>query len=255
MFSRFSFVVTDRFITNAHSNQKIKIIQIALFLFLSFYFNAQHLVSAKLLDGKSGEPIPYANIWIIKKRSINIALTIPLLAFFIYIMAAFTNKTDFYINSDKFFIENHIDKNLPMYHWEKKSYSSQFYSKGSIKTIEDNTDLSKNIDLKQPFLIIIPHKKIKKIDKESLKLLKELESNYKKSIYPVNQFTNKRIKFSTHNMSIKKQNKSHRQDILFFYGFMLFLVFDIAKKKIRTFSKHKWNRQTHRSDKQHAQVC
>ena len=108
------------------------------------------------------------------------------MAFFIYITAAFTNKTDFYINSDKFFIENHIDKNIPIHHWEKKSYSSQFYSKGSIKTIEDNTDLSKNIDLKQPFLIIIPHKKIKKIDKESLKLLKELKSNYKKSIYIFN---------------------------------------------------------------------
>jgi len=121
-----------------------------------------------------------------KKRIINMALSIPILAFFIYITASFTNKADFYINSDKFFIENHIDKNIPMYHWENKSYSSQFYSKVSIKTIEDNIDLSKNMNLKQPFLIIIPHKKIKKIDTESMKLLKELESNYKKSIYIFN---------------------------------------------------------------------
>ena len=52
--------------------------------------------------------------------------------------------------------------------------------------INSNTDLSKNIDLNQPFLIIIPHKNIKKINKESMKLLKELDSNYKKSIYIFN---------------------------------------------------------------------
>lgn len=121
-----------------------------------------------------------------KKRIIKIALSIPLLAIFIYTAAVFTKKTAFYINSDKFFIENNSDKNLPLYHWENKSYSGQFYSKGSLKTIENNADLSKNINSKKSFLIIIPHKKIKNIDKENMKLLKELESNYKKSIYIFN---------------------------------------------------------------------
>ncbi|WP_368050293.1 ArnT family glycosyltransferase [Lutibacter sp.] len=121
-----------------------------------------------------------------KKRIITIALTIPILAFFIFVTASLFNKSNYYINSDKFFIENNTDKNIPMYHWENKSYSSQFYSKGTIKIIEDNADLSKNLNSKKPFLIIIPHKKIKNIDKESMKLLKELESNYKKSIYIFN---------------------------------------------------------------------
>ncbi|GGK49507.1 ArnT family glycosyltransferase [Gramella jeungdoensis] len=121
-----------------------------------------------------------------KKRIIKIALSIPLLAIFIYTAAVFTKKPAFYINSDKFFIENNSDKNLPLYHWENKSYSGQFYSKGSLKTIENNADLSKNINSKKSFLIIIPHKKIKNIDKENMKLLKELESNYKKSIYIFN---------------------------------------------------------------------
>ena len=121
-----------------------------------------------------------------KKRLISIALIIPILAFFIFVTASLTNKATFYINSDKFFIENHIDKNISMYHWENKSYSSQFYSKGSIKTIKDNTELSKNLNSKKPFLIIIPHKKIKNINPESMKLLKKLEENYKKSIYIFN---------------------------------------------------------------------
>ena len=118
-----------------------------------------------------------------KKRIITVALAIPILAFFIFVTASLTNKADFYINSDKMFIENNSDKNIPMYHWENKSYSSQFYSKGNIKTIEDNAGLTNNLKLKKPFLIIIPHKRVKDVDLESMKLLKVIESNYKKSIY------------------------------------------------------------------------
>ena len=121
-----------------------------------------------------------------KKQIIGIALTIPILAVFIFSTASLTNKANYYINSDKFFIENNIDKNIPIYHWENKSYSSQFYSKGSIKNIKNNTDLSYTINSKKSFLIIIPHKKIKNIDSKSMMLLKKIESNYKKSIYIFN---------------------------------------------------------------------
>ena len=121
-----------------------------------------------------------------KKRIIGIGLIFPLLAVVLYISISFTSKKDFYVNSDKYFIEQHINDDIPIFHWETKSYSGQFYSKGKLKALEDNNALTEKISLKKPFLLIIPHKKIKNIDESTMKQLKELESNYKKSIYIFN---------------------------------------------------------------------
>lgn len=121
-----------------------------------------------------------------QKRIINIGLIFPILAVILYVAISFTSKKNFYINSDKYFIEQHINDEIPIFHWQNKSYSGQFYSKGKLKALEDNNDLSKQLSLKKPFLLIIPHKKIKYIDESTMKQLKELESNYKKSIYIFN---------------------------------------------------------------------
>ncbi len=121
-----------------------------------------------------------------KKRIITIALIIPIVAFFIFVTATLTNKANFYINSDKYFIEQHINDEIPIFHWQSKSYSGQFYSKGKLKALENNQALKEQLSLKKPFLLIIPHKKIKNIDEYTMNQLKELETNYKKSIYIFN---------------------------------------------------------------------
>jgi len=121
-----------------------------------------------------------------KKRIIGIGLIFPLLAVVLYISISFTSKNIFYTNSDKYFIEQHINDDIPIFHWESKSYSGQFYSKGKLKALEDNKTFTEKLSLKEPFLIIIPHKKIKNINPEALKQLKELESNYNKGIYIFN---------------------------------------------------------------------
>jgi len=121
-----------------------------------------------------------------KKRIIGIGLIFPLLAVVLYISISFTSKNIFYTNSDKYFIEQHINDDIPIFHWESKSYSGQFYSKGKLKALEDNKTFTEKLSLKEPFLIIIPHKKIKNIKPEALKQLKELESNYNKGIYIFN---------------------------------------------------------------------
>tara|TARA_R110001583_G_scaffold5921_2_gene31196 strand:+ start:4441 stop:5841 length:1401 start_codon:yes stop_codon:yes gene_type:complete len=118
-----------------------------------------------------------------KKRIIYIGLVVPIMALLLYFGLIFTNKMDFYVNSDKAFIENHVKENLPIYHWETKSYSGQFYSKGNIKTIVNNADLKTQIALNKPFLLIIPHKKVKNVDKDYMNLLQVVETNNKKSIY------------------------------------------------------------------------
>jgi len=118
-----------------------------------------------------------------EKRIIGASLLFPALALLLYIGLNISNKMEFYMNSDKYLIENHIEENLPIYHWQNKSYSGQFYTKGTIKAIEDNNKLKEQIILKEPFLIIIPHKKIKNIDKKEMLLLKKVDANYKKGIY------------------------------------------------------------------------
>ncbi|MBL4939356.1 MAG: glycosyltransferase family 39 protein [Lutibacter sp.] len=117
------------------------------------------------------------------KRIVGGSLVFPLLALLFYIGLTISGQKEFYINTDKYLVEKHLDENLPIYHWQNKSYSGQFYTKGNIKVIKDTLELKKHIALDSSFLVIIPHKKIKKIDAKDLTLLKQLETNYKKGIY------------------------------------------------------------------------
>ena len=95
----------------------------------------------------------------------------------------FTSKKDFYINSDKYLIENTATKNLPIYYWQTKSYSSQFYSKGKVKEISDENDLRNHLSSDASFFVIIPHKRLKNIKDSSLNLLHKIDENYKNGMY------------------------------------------------------------------------
>lgn len=118
-----------------------------------------------------------------RKKILGISLLFPVLACLLYVVVLIGGKSSYYANSDKFLIENHYDGTVPLYHWQQKSYSSQFYTKGNVKSLEDVDKLSKRIDENQPFLVIIPHKRIANIDVSTMTQLQELDSNYKKGIY------------------------------------------------------------------------
>lgn len=121
---------------------------------------------------------------ILKRKKIIIgSLIFPVLALLFYIGISINNKKELFINSDKYLIKNTANNNVPYYYWGTKSYSSQFYSKGHVKTIEDNVELNQLILSKNSFLIIIQNKKIKDISAENILRLKELDRNYKKAIY------------------------------------------------------------------------
>jgi 4-amino-4-deoxy-L-arabinose transferase-like glycosyltransferase len=117
------------------------------------------------------------------KRIIYSALIFPVLALLFFIGMQFITKSEFYINSDKYLIENNSEVNIPIYYWQTKSYSSQFYSKGKIKVIEDEQVLLTHLNTDNSFLIIIPHKRLKKMDTSYLKSLQEIDKNYKNGIY------------------------------------------------------------------------
>ncbi|MBI9041149.1 glycosyltransferase family 39 protein [Lutibacter sp.] len=117
------------------------------------------------------------------KRIIYISLIFPGIALLIFIGMQFTSKSEFYINSDKHIIENIPDKNIPLFYWQDKSYSSQFYSKGKIKVIENEQALTTHFNTDNSFLIIIPHKRFKKMDPVYVKSLQEIDKNNKNGMY------------------------------------------------------------------------
>ncbi|MDP3311807.1 glycosyltransferase family 39 protein [Lutibacter sp.] len=117
------------------------------------------------------------------KRIIYLALLFPLIALLFFIGTQFTPKSEFYINSDKYLIENNSKDNIPMYYWQTKSYSSQFYSKGIIKVIKNEQELTTHLNSDTSFLLIIPHKRLKKMNPSYLKFLLEIDNNYKNGIY------------------------------------------------------------------------
>lgn len=118
-----------------------------------------------------------------QKRIIYISLIFPVATLILFIGMQFTSKKDFYINSDKYLIENTATKNLPIYYWQTKSYSSQFYSKGKVKEISDENDLRNHLSSDASFLVIIPHKRLKNIKDSSLNLLHKIDENYKNGMY------------------------------------------------------------------------
>ncbi|WP_372744552.1 ArnT family glycosyltransferase [Lutibacter sp.] len=118
-----------------------------------------------------------------EKRLIYISLIFPIVALILFLGMQFTSKKDYFINSDKYLIETTAAKNLPVFCWEVKSYSSQFYSKGTVLIIKDELDLQHKIKSENSFLLIISKKRLKKKNSALLNSFKKLDENYKNSIY------------------------------------------------------------------------
>lgn len=117
-----------------------------------------------------------------KKLVIGIALIIPILSFIALIIGASTNKVEYLSKTDKYLIEKNYDNQIPLYYYNTKSYSSQFYSKGKSKSISKN-ELDKLINNSDSFFIIIPKKKKEINITDSFVLLDESKNN---QIFKVN---------------------------------------------------------------------
>ena len=85
-------------------------------------------------------------------------------------------------NCDKELVEEELVSDYSLFYLNYKSFSSQFYSLGSIKMI--NLDqLKGKIRNKEKFAIIIENSEIKKIDLSTIKKLREMKSTNKKKLY------------------------------------------------------------------------
>ncbi len=118
-----------------------------------------------------------------KKMLLKIGMILPVTVLLLFIFISFSGKKEFYANSDKYLIENNVTENVPVFHWQSKSYSGQFYTKGKMDVIENNKRLKTRINSGEPFMVIIPNKRIKLIDSLHLKQLTKIGANYKKGIY------------------------------------------------------------------------
>ena len=85
-------------------------------------------------------------------------------------------------NCDKELVEDKIVSDYSLYYLNYKSFSSQFYSLGSIKMINFE-QLNQKIMNEENFAIIIEKSEIKKVDFSTIKKLKKINSNKKKNLY------------------------------------------------------------------------
>ncbi|MEM1258436.1 MAG: glycosyltransferase family 39 protein [Bacteroidota bacterium] len=116
-----------------------------------------------------------------RKMALAFAFAIPALAFAIFGYATISNKLEVYAKTDKYLIEN-VRGSKPIFHFGKKSYSGQFYSKGRLRTIQLN-EVKERLLGKEAFAIIIKNKDTSKIPETILKHLNPLGRNANKGMY------------------------------------------------------------------------
>ncbi len=118
-----------------------------------------------------------------KRKNLLIGgMIFPMIAFLFYIIISQTPQLEYYINSDKYLIKNNRQNDGDIFHWEKKSYSGQFYTKGKLRILNDlNSENNKLLVSKS--LIIIPHREYQKLTTEEKRKLRLKSKNHKKGIY------------------------------------------------------------------------
>lgn len=121
-----------------------------------------------------------------KNTLLTVASIFPAVAILLFFGAFATGKLDFYMNSDKYLIENQqidFNKNEALYYWKDKSYSGQFYSNGKAKTVADTEELDSVLGIPGKSFFVVTNKKIKDIPSEYQAQIKLLDANFKSSIY------------------------------------------------------------------------
>ncbi len=118
-----------------------------------------------------------------KKGVILTSLIFPFLILISLAFSLFNNNLEQYSNTDKYLLtEQKENTELNLYYLGDKSYSSQFYSKGKIKSISQVV-LQKKLDMDEFFKIIIPNKSLSKLDPKIMERLQVLDFNKKKKLY------------------------------------------------------------------------
>jgi 4-amino-4-deoxy-L-arabinose transferase-like glycosyltransferase len=111
------------------------------------------------------------------------SLVLPFLFLIAFIAGMAGNRIEHFGNTDKYLILNQSDTEITdLYYLNKKSYSSQFYSRGKVKTLSQ-AELTEKLNGQVPFRIIIQNKHLKKLGEKETGKLRLIESNYNRGLY------------------------------------------------------------------------
>ena len=122
-----------------------------------------------------------------KAALVYISLVLPLLFLIVFIAGLSGNNIEHYSNTDKYLILNQSDsKSSDLYYLNRKSYSSQFYSRGKIKVVSQ-AELDEKLNGQVPFRIIILNKYLKSLNENETGKLRLIDSNYNRGLYAFDQ--------------------------------------------------------------------
>lgn len=127
-------------------------------------------------------PVALLTLWFWEKVKrkwlwLSLSMIIPVAALILLLAGLYGENLERYSRSDKYLIENHSEfEKYPLYYFNQKSYSSQFYSSGRVKSISAE-QLASYLQSKQSFDIIIKNKQIQKLEEKYIAKMTILGSN------------------------------------------------------------------------------
>ena len=122
-----------------------------------------------------------------EKVLLRLGLIFPALVILTFFGLLFSSQFKTFMNTDKYLFEHEqnqiISKQLPIYYWFNKTYSSQFYSKGKVQVIKNLEELDSVLTINNSLLFTILKKRENEIPEKYKNQFTFLESNQKTSIY------------------------------------------------------------------------
>jgi len=111
------------------------------------------------------------------------SLVLPFLFLIVFIAGMTGNRIEHYSNTDKYLILIQSDtESTDLFYLNKKSYSSQFYSRGKVRTLSQ-AELTEKLNGQVPFRIIILNKHLKSLSVNETGKLRLIDSNYNRGLY------------------------------------------------------------------------
>lgn len=160
---------------------------VAFLVFWAFWTPAFFTISKSLIHTYTLPSMPALALIVVyywdkinKPIFVKLSLILPIVAALILVTSPFTNAFQKLGNTDKFLISSRTESEIPLYGFQKKAYSAQFYSHGKIVVVDLPT-LEQKIISGEKFHLIIEKKEVENLS-EIVKLSKIVSENKKKMI-------------------------------------------------------------------------
>jgi len=122
-----------------------------------------------------------------KKALIILGSIFPVMVLVAFTAFTLSDRWNDKMNSDKYLLANpniiSIQNSVPIYYWNKKSYSGQFYSKGKAQVVSNSGALDSIMEINQKLVLVILKKHLKDIPEDIKIRMNIIESNYKTSLF------------------------------------------------------------------------